>query len=221
MNEKEALKKLIDNPKQPNVSEWVYEVETFLNDTSNMSKEAQELIDRIKFHGDISSFCGNLIALLHQLYKKKYDIISIPPFTKRNQIFVAMMFSNETRIFYENAYKPVIQALNYSVMRIDEKEYTGSIISEIQKEITDSVALIADLTGNRGGVYYEAGIARGLQLCNHPIKLILTCKRDFFNNEKVHFDVSGDNILLYENDADLNNKLSTRLQAVLDKENNK
>lgn len=29
MNEKEALKKLIDSPKQPNVSEWVYEVETF------------------------------------------------------------------------------------------------------------------------------------------------------------------------------------------------
>ena len=32
MNEKEALKKLIDNPKQPNVSEWVYEVEAFLEE---------------------------------------------------------------------------------------------------------------------------------------------------------------------------------------------
>ena len=130
---------------------------------------------------------------------------------KRNQIFVAMMFAEETASTYENVYKPVIQSLNYSAMRIDEKQFNGSIIGEITAEITDSVALIADLTGNRGGVYYEAGIARGLQLCNHPIKLILTCKQSFF-------DVSGDNIVLYANDVDLKQKLAKRLQAVLSKE---
>ena len=85
----------------------------------------------------------------------------------------------------------------------------------IQTEITDSVALIADLTGNRGGVYFEAGIARGLQLCNHPIKLFLTCERKFFENERVHFDVSGDNILLYDSVDDLTRKLRARLSAVL------
>ena len=193
MDKKEALKKLIDNPKQPTISEWVYEVEAFLEEI-------------------------NEVALLRQLYKKKYDRVSIPPISKRNQIFVAMMFSPETASTYEQIYKPVIQSLNFSVMRIDEKQFNGSIIGEITAEITDSVALIADLTGNRGGVYYEAGIARGLQLCNHPIKLILTCKRSFFEKERVHFDVSGDNIVLYENDDDLKQKLAKRLQAVLGKE---
>ena len=128
------------------------------------------------------------------------------------------MFAEETVSTYEQVYKPVIQSLNYSAMRIDEKQFNGSIIGEITAEITDSVALIADLTGNRGGVYYEAGIARGLQLCNHPIKLILTCKRSFFDTEKVHFDVSGDNILLYENDVDLSQKLLKRLEAILNEE---
>ena len=71
------------------------------------------------------------------------------------------MFAEETASTYEQVYKPVVQSLNYSVMRIDEKQFNGSIIGEITTEITDSVALIADLTGNRGGVYYEAGIARG------------------------------------------------------------
>lgn len=104
-------------------------------------------------------------------------------------------------------------------MRIDEKDYTGLIINEITSEISDSVALIADLTGNRGGVYYEAGIARGLQLCNHPIKLILTCKQEFFDKEKVHFDVSGDNILLYTDVNDLSGKLEKRLKTVLGKTN--
>lgn len=215
MSEKEKLKKLIDNPKQPNVSDWVYEVESFLQSTNELNKEAKELIHGIKLQGSSFNRCENLVALLRQLYKRKYDKISIPPITKRNQIFVAMMFSAETASTYEYVYKPVVQSLNYSVMRIDEKQFNGSIIGEITTEITDSIALIADLTGNRGGVYYEAGIARGLQLCNHPIKLILTCKRSFFDNERVHFDVSGDNIVLYENDNDLKQKLLKRLQAVL------
>ena len=215
MNEKEKLKNLIDNPKQPNVSEWVYEVEAFLEEIDESDTEAWTLIDGIKRQGDAFLRCDNLVALLRQLYKRKYDKVSIPPITKRNQIFVAMMFSEETRSTYEQVYKSVIQSLNYTAMRIDEKQFNGSIIGEITAEITDSVALIADLTGNRGGVYYEAGIARGLQLYNHPIKLILTCKQNFFENERVHFDVSGDNIVLYEDDDDLKQKLEKRLQSIL------
>lgn len=215
MNEKEKLKNLIDNPKQPNVSEWVYEVEAFLEEIDESDTEAWTLIDGIKRQGDAFLRCDNLVALLRQLYKRKYDKVSIPPITKRNQIFVAMMFSEETRSTYEQVYKSVIQSLNYTAMRIDEKQFNGSIIGEITAEITDAVALIADLTGNRGGVYYEAGIARGLQLCNHPIKLILTCKQNFFEHERVHFDVSGDNIVLYEDDDDLKQKLEKRLQAIL------
>lgn len=218
MNEKEMLKELIDNPKKPNVSEWVYEVETFLENINESDTEAWSLIDGIKKQGDVFSRCENLVALLKQLYKRKYDGITLPPIKKRNQIFVAMMFSDVTDSAYENVYKPVVQSLNYSSMRIDEKQFNGSIIGEITTEITDSLALIADLTGNRGGVYYEAGVARGLQLCNHPIKLIFTCSRSFFDDDKVHFDVQGDNIILYSDENDLKNKLTVRLQAVFQEE---
>lgn len=215
MNQKEWLKQLIDNPKKPNVSEWVYEVESFLKDTNELDRESMELIDGIKQQGDHFNRCENLVALLKQLYKRKYDGISLPPITKRNQIFVAMMFSGNVNLMYDAVYKPTIQSLNYTAMRIDEKQYNGSIIAEITTEITDSVALIADLTGNRGGVYYEAGIARGLQLCNHPIKLIFTCNHEFFQSQRVHFDVQGDNIILYDNEKDLQSKLTARLNAVL------
>ncbi len=215
MTDKDRLKDLIDNAKKPSVNEWVYNVEAFLGDTKSSTKEASTLIENIKFQGDEFQYCANLIAWLRQLYKRKYDNVEIPPITKRNQIFVAMMFSADMTSIYENGYKPVIQSLNYAAMRIDEKDYTGSIIDEIKSEITDSVALIADLTGNRGGVYYEAGIAKGLQLCNHPIKLVLTCKQDYFDEEKVHFDVSGDKILLYENESDLKAKLTKLLQKIL------
>lgn len=208
MNEKERIKRLINNPKMPNISEWVYEVEAFLQDTKSETAESKKLIDGIKMQGESFSRCEHLVSLLKQIYKRKYDMITLPPITKRNQVFVAMMFSDEIDYIYEAAYKSAIQEHNFSAMRIDKKTFTGSIINEITDEISDSVALIADLTGNRGGVYYEAGIARGLQLCNHPIKLILTCNKEFFQTEKVHFDVSGDNIILYDNEKDLKEKLS-------------
>lgn len=147
MNEKEALKKLIDNPKQPNVSEWAYEVEAFLEEINESNEEAWMLIDGIKRQGDAFQRCENLVALLRQLYKKKYDKVSIPPITKRNQIFVAMMFAEETASTYEQVYKPVVQSLNYSVMRIDEKQFNGSIIGEITTEITDSVAFDCRFNG--------------------------------------------------------------------------
>lgn len=215
MNAQEKLRTLIDNAQKPTAIEWIYEVETFLKDENELTDEAKALIKSIKFNQNTFLDCDKMVALLKQLYKKKYSQISLPPITKRNQIFVAMKFSKGMNSYYEEAYKPVIQSMNYASMRIDEKEYTGSIIGEIVKEIPDSIALIADLTGNRGGVYYEAGIARGLQLCNHPIKLLFTCQKEFFDNEKVHFDVSGDNILLYSGCEDLKQKLQKRLVAVL------
>lgn len=215
MTNKEKLKDLIDNAKKPTIYEWVYDVETFLNQIKKQTKESATLIANIKQFENNFGGCDKLSALLKQLYKNEYDHVELPAITKRNQIFVAMMFSADMSSIYENGYRTVIQSLNYSAMRIDEKDYTGLIINEITSEISDSIALIADLTGNRGGVYYEAGIARGLQLCNHPIKLILTCKQDFFDKEKVHFDVSGDKILLYENENDLKIKLTKLFQTIL------
>lgn len=179
MDEKEKLRELIDNPKMPTVSEWVYEVEAFLDEVRENDTEAWTLIDGIKLQGDKFNRCENLTALLRQLYKRKYDKVAAKPPKKSNQIFVAMMFSDEMDDFYDQAYKPVAEDMGYTTMRIDRKDYTGLIIEEIESEIKNSIAVIADLTGNRGGVYYEAGIARGLQLCNHTLKLILTCQKDF------------------------------------------
>ena len=212
---KETLKNLIDNPKKPTVSDWVFEVENFLRDENELSREAQDFIRGIKLQGEAFNRCENLVALLRQLYKHKYDSVTLPPIKKHNQIFVAMMFSSDTDSIYENVYKPVVASLGYLALRIDEKQFNGSIIGEITTEIKDSLALIADLTGNRGGVYYEAGIARGLQLCNHPIKLIFTCSQEFFKSEGVHFDVKGDNIIIYSDENDLKAKLTARLQVVL------
>ena len=54
-----------------------------------------------------------------------------------------------------------------------------------------------------------------MQLCNHPLKLVLTCQKDFFDKESVHFDLRGDNILIYQDINELKEKLRKRLETVL------
>ena len=57
MDEKEKLKELIDNPKKPTVSEWVYEVEAFLEEINEPDTEAWTLMDGIKQQGDLFNRC--------------------------------------------------------------------------------------------------------------------------------------------------------------------
>lgn len=83
MSDKEKLKDLIDNAKKPTVSEWIYEVEAFLEKVSERTEEYNKLIAGIKQQGDSFYRCKNLVALFRQFYKRKYDSVELPPITKR------------------------------------------------------------------------------------------------------------------------------------------
>lgn len=135
--------------------------------------------------------------------------------TNSKQCFVAMWFDDSTASLYECIQKAVTGnpkadknskefGANYNIMKIDEKEHLNYIPAEIISEIKRSKFLIADLSGYRGGVYYEAGFAEGL-----GIPVILTCSQKWFekhtdNNgiphEGVHFDLKQKNILIWEED---------------------
>ena len=195
------------------IFDWIFETEKFLIANNMMVGDLEKYIISAKIHGNTLHDCNKIVAIL----KTKIDSISVPPIKKRTQIFIAMWFSEEMHHYYDDVYTPVINGLNYSAFRIDKKEFNGPITSEIFTEISNSVALIADLTGNRGGVYYEAGIAKGLSLCNHPIQVIFTCKKEYFNNPnyKPHFDVSVDNTIVYVDEDDLKVKLKRRLEETL------
>lgn len=78
--------------------------------------------------------------------------------------------------------------------------------------------MVADLTGYRDGVYYEAGFAEGLGL---PV--IYTCHKKWLegvpgkNIEKVHFDINHKNIITWEEDKleDFKARLINRINAVI------
>ena len=128
------------------------------------------------------------------------------------QAFVAMWFDNELNEVFESGFAKAIEQSGYIPFRIDRKEHNQKIDDEIIAEIRKSKFLVADFTGHRGGVYFEAGFAMGLGL---PI--IWTCRRS--DVSQLHFDIRQYNCIDWLTQDDLAGRLSNRIVALLGRGN--
>ncbi len=122
--------------------------------------------------------------------------------------FVAMWFSDETRTAYESGIEPAISAAGFTAIRIDRKEHNNEIPDEIIAEIRNSEFMVADFTGQRAGVYYEAGFAMGLGRT-----VIWCCRKDEIG--KLHFDTNHKNHIDWETPEDLRERLYRRIRATI------
>ena len=122
--------------------------------------------------------------------------------------FVAMWFDESMRQFHDLVIDPAIRDSGYEPRRIDNVEHTNKIDDEIVASIRSSRFVVADYTGGRGGVYYEAGFAHGLGL---PVFFMA---RD---GEQLHFDVRQYNTIFWKTDdfADARERLKNRILATL------
>ncbi|MEK7344774.1 MAG: nucleoside 2-deoxyribosyltransferase [Pseudomonadota bacterium] len=118
--------------------------------------------------------------------------------------FVAMWFASEVQSAYSNGIKEVIKNCGYEPIRVDEVHHHEKIDDRILRSIRDADFVVADLTGHRGGVYFEAGFAIAL---NKPV--IWTCRSDHFGG--AHFDVNHYQFIVWESDSDLQKKLEDKL----------
>jgi hypothetical protein len=75
-------------------------------------------------------------------------------------------------------------------------------------EIRRSRFVVADYTGQRAGVYFEAGFALGLGLTVIP-----TCQADEIG--KLHFDIRHLNTLTWNTPSELCDALTKRIRAVI------
>ena len=128
------------------------------------------------------------------------------------QGFVAMWFDHSTQDAWEEGIRPGIVAAGYEPFRVDQKEHSNKIDDEIVAEIRKSRFVVADFTqgakGARGGVYYEAGFAHGLD-----IPVIFTCHADVLG--EVHLDTRQYNHIKWETAQELCKKLTKRIGAVV------
>jgi nucleoside 2-deoxyribosyltransferase len=130
------------------------------------------------------------------------------PRTASAQGFVAMSFDPTMAVSYSEGFSIGISTAGYRPLRIDGKEHINSISDEILAEIRRSRFVVADYTHINNGVYFEAGFAIGL-----GIPVIPTSRTDHI--DKLHFDVRHINTLQWDDPAQLAQKLSARISAVI------
>jgi hypothetical protein len=124
------------------------------------------------------------------------------------QVFVAMWFEPSLDAAWREGFKKAIEETGYKPLRIDLQEHNQKICDTIIAEIRKSRFLVADFSGHRGGVYYEAGFAKGLGM-----EVIWTC-RDI-DLENAHFDTRQYNHIVWKDEKDLFEKLKRRIEATI------
>lgn len=124
--------------------------------------------------------------------------------------FCAMWFNQEVEPLWADAIRSAIRESGYEPLRIDAKQHNGKIDDEIVASIRASRFVVADFTGQRGGVYYEAGFAHGLGL---PV--IFMCRETEVQN--LHFDIRQYNCILWspEGIEEAKSRLKNRILATL------
>lgn len=100
--------------------------------------------------------------------------------------FMAMKYGDaELDKIVDDYFKPAVDETGFTLQRLIDKPKAELIDDRLRVDIRTSRFLIADLTHENAGAYWEAGFAEGL---GKPV--IYTCEADKFNKDKTHFDTN-------------------------------
>jgi len=126
------------------------------------------------------------------------------------RVFVAMWFYESMNDYYKNGIKKAIEEAGYLPVRIDLQDFNEKICDEIIAEIRRTKFMIADFSGMRSGVFFEAGYAKGL-----GIEVIFTVRQEDKEKLKEHFDTRQYNHIVYDSPEDLRKKMYNRICATI------
>ena len=120
-----------------------------------------------------------------------------------NYGFIAMQFNDPgLEAFVQEVVKPTVKdGVGYDLFDMRDVSQAGVIDSIMRVRIRDAAFVIADLTHDNNGAYWEAGYAEGL---GKPV--IYICEKTKFDNEKSHFDTNHCTTVPWSRDNDENFK---------------
>lgn len=149
-----------------------------------------------------------------------------------DQCFIASWFHDDFDVIVNSGIIPALKATGYRPMWVKGLVTEDKLDDVIIAEIRRSALLIADVTGERPNVYYEAGFARGL-----GISTIFCCHKSWTTTmpavgaivphdggkldtiveewtERLHFDTDHYQHLFYDSPEDLKERLTNRVRAL-------
>lgn len=114
-----------------------------------------------------------------------------------NYGFIALKFGDATLdALLEDTIRPgVREAIGYDVVDMRSVARAGIIDNLMRAQIRDSAFVLADLTHDNLGAYWEAGFAEGI---GKPV--IYLCERAKFQETKTHFDTNHSTTVVWASD---------------------
>ncbi|RJP70897.1 MAG: hypothetical protein C4539_05680 [Ignavibacteriales bacterium] len=125
--------------------------------------------------------------------------------------FMAMQYDNKIlEKVYNEVIKEAVLRTGFEIRKLNDIKRPGLIDDKLRVEIRRSKFLIADLTDDNNGAYWEAGFAEGLGM---PVLYI--CEKEKFNNSKTHFDTNHHLTILWKNDPESLKIFANELKATI------
>lgn len=174
-------------------------------------KEYENIINEFENKGFLKRV-GNMYTTEYKITMdglEKARLLQKKDLVDSKQCFMAMKFDQNMINNFNNYIQPRIkEETEYDAIIVSMKEHNDKICDVIIAEIRKSKFLIADFTGQRGGVYFEAGFAYGL-----GIQVIWTCKKEDYSN--LQFDVDHYNFILWDDPEELSERICKRILATI------
>ncbi len=134
--------------------------------------------------------------------------------TDSRKAFMAMQYGKgDLDAIVENVFKPAVKQTGFDLSRLDDPNQPAGLMDDrLRVEIRTSRFLIADLTHENRGAYWEAGYAEGLE---KPV--IYTCEKKKFRELQTHFDTNHHLTILWDSDEPekAGEKLKSTIRATL------
>ena len=127
-----------------------------------------------------------------------------------DQVFIAMSFSADLKAAWEQGIRVGLKRAGFRPYRTDAEPHLDRIDAKIISEIRNSKFLVADVTGQSHGVYFEAGYAIALGL---PV--FWCVRQDDLAN--VHFDTRQYSHIVWQTGAELAEQLYYSVTAIIGK----
>lgn len=120
----------LDSKYTQSITDWVFEVESFLNKSNLQTEEIDRWIKKVKIHG----FTFNEGDCLTSYHKQQNYSVLLPPITKRNQMFVELWFNIYVKFY--NLFSDILKSLSSQISMVlwthygDLLRVTDNIVQE-------------------------------------------------------------------------------------------
>lgn len=141
--------------------------------------------------------------LISDRFFKNMEIDTSKIEVEKNFVFVLTPFSEEEKSTF-SAIKEICGNAGLKCMRGDETHREGNLLRHIVTYILECDIIIANINGRNPNVFYELGICHSI---GKPVIMI----SNFKFKDTLPFDVSGKNIVFYDNLEDLQEQLKNEL----------